>query len=520
MRYGAGCFRTLVALAAALAVGWGSAAAAPAARKKAKTPASAAGKKAKGAKTAPRRNGLTAKQVAAALGAKMGAAAWRRARVSVAAMDLTTGTMLFEHGADQLCSVASNNKLVTTAAALDLLGPDFQFRTTVGALGKVSAKGVLTGDLLVVGRGDPSISGRFHKDKVTAVLEQWADAVVAAGITEVRGGVVVDDSYFDQQHFHPEWPRGQHSAWYCAQVGALSFNDNCVLLVVAPGAKKGAAALCALEPPTRYMRIVNSCHTSRARLGRNHVLAHRALGKNQITVSGSIRDKGRPFRTWVTVDDPALFTATVFREVLGAKGVRVGGPAMRWQPQRRFNLAAWRELVTTTSSLGDAVAVANSRSQNFYAEQILKTLGQEKTGKGSWAAGAKGVAGFLRTAGVKGQFDYRDGSGMARANRFSARQLVTLLAYMNGRRVGRVFLHSLAQPGGNGTLRRRLAPLRGRLFAKTGYISGVSALSGYIDTRGGRVVAFSILVNKFRSLLGHVRAAQDAVCTTLAEYNP
>ena len=469
----------------------------------------------------PKRKGLNHAQLTAELGKLVQAPALQRAVVGVAVRDLSSGEWLFESQADQLLIVASNNKLAATAAALELLGPDFQFRTTVAAVGRI-AGGVLYGDLLLTGRGDPSISGRFHNGRTTAVVEQWAAAVAAAGIKSVRGGIIADDTYFDRQHIHPLWPTNQLSAWYCAPVGALSFSDNCVLVTVAPGARRGDPARVALDPPTAYVQVVNQCTTSRARSGENRVLVHRAFGGNPLAVGGEVREKGAPFRTWVAIHDPALYTATVFAEVLEAKKIPVGGPVRLRTPTTRIEPADCKEIVTTTSFLKDAVAVANGNSQNFYAEQILKTLGREKAGKGTWADGAEAVIEFLRKAGVTGLFSYHDGSGLARADRFSPRQIVQLLSYMNGRRTGPLYLHSLAEPGEPGTLLRRgrLDPLQNRVFAKTGYIAGVSALSGYLETRGGRMLAFSILVNDFRCPLGEVRSLQDALCLKLADYEP
>jgi len=445
------------------------------------------------------------------------APALQRSRTGVAVRDLEDETWVFDHNADQLYSVASNNKLATAAAALELLGPDFAFRTTVCALGTIREDGTLTGDLLVVGRGDPSISGRFHDGRPAAVLEQWAAAVADAGIKAVNGGVVVDDSYFDQQHTHPLWPKGQHAAWFHAPSGALSFNDNCILLTVTPGPKQGAPTVASVEPPTAYVRLLNRCVTSRARRGGNRVLAHRPLGTNDIRISGQIRHQAAPFKTYVTIHDPALYTGTVFREVLAGRGIRVTGGVRR----RTGSLPeAPREIITTSSLVRDAVTVACKSSQNFYAEQLLKTLGRERRGKGTFPAGATVVADFLRQAGLRGPFAYHDGSGLARANRFSPRQLAALLAYMNGRRHGGLYLRSLGEPGKPGTLARRLRTLQGRLFAKTGYISRASSLSGYIESRAGRLLAFSILVNDFRCSLGQVRAIQDAICLALADYQP
>jgi len=462
--------------------------------------------------------GLTRSGLAAELRRLVAAKALRRAKVGVAALDLTTGEWLFTHNADQLFIPASNNKLATTAAALELLGPDYQFATTVSATGRLRPDGVLVGDLVVTGRGDPNISGRLHKGKTTAVLERWADAVARAGIRRVQGGIVADETYFDRQHLHPDWPREQFQAWYCAPVSALSFNDNCVFLTVRPGAKRGDPAIASTDPPTSYVTLVTTCRTSKARVGNNRVLAGRRRGGNRIFISGQIRHQGAPFKMWLTVHEPALFLGTVFAEVLEAKGIRVGGPVRLLARPGRTPPRDIREIVTTRSSLKDAVKVANRVSQNLYAELLVKTLGRVKAGEGSWPAATKVVEKFLRDAGLRGTFSYRDGSGLARTNRFSPRQLVAILRYANGRRWGAFYLRSLAEPGEEGTLARRLAPLKGRLHAKTGYISGVSALSGYVESRSGRLLAFSILVNGFRSALADVRRAQDALCLKLAEY--
>ena len=440
-----------------------------------------------------------------------------RARVGVAVCDLVERRWLFLYQADSPYAVASNAKLATTAAALELLGPGYQFRTTVAHTGKVQGDGVLVGDLVVIGRGDPSISGRFHDGNPTAVLAQWADAVKAAGIREVRGDIIADETYFDRRHTHPDWPKGQHAAWYCAPVSALSFNDNCVLVVVRPSEKNGEAARVEVVPPTGYVRLFNRCRTIRSRNGR--VVVHRPAGKNDIYVGGGIPRKGPPFSVWVTVHEPALYTATVFREVLAARGVKVTGRVRLKTPTVRFGPGRLREIITTTSGLREAVEVANARSQNFYAGQIFKTLGREKAGEGSFAAGARVVEAFLRGAGVKGPVALADGSGLARTNRLSPMQIVTLLAYMNCRRTGSIFVRSLARPGEPGTLANRLLQLKGKLFAKTGYIVGACSLSGYLEAANDRLLAFSILVNDFRIPLWRVRAFQDAICLVLSRYS-
>jgi D-alanyl-D-alanine carboxypeptidase/D-alanyl-D-alanine-endopeptidase (penicillin-binding protein 4) len=465
--------------------------------------------------------GLDPQELGEALGRELKSKALRGADVGVVVYDLVAREMVFTHHPDLPLIVASNNKLVTTAAALERLGPDFQFRTTVAAAGRRTAEGTLRGNLLIIGRGDPSISGRFHKGRVTAVLERWAKALADAGIERVRGDVLADDSYFDGEFTHPGWPK-RHAAWYCAQVCALSMNDSCVDLAVFPGEHRGDRARVAVQPPTSYVDLYNGCTTSRASGGSNHVIAHRLAGKNQLRVTGKIRRRSAPFETSVTVHDPALYTATVFKEVLERAGIEVTGLVRRRPPGYEVREEEFEEIITTTSSLADAVAVANGRSQNFYAEQILKTLGREMQGEGSWDAGAKAVKAWLRDAGIHGTVQYADGSGLARGNRFTARQLAAVLAWMNCRRTSTLYWRSLAQPGKPGTLARRslLFPLQGRLFAKTGFIDRVSALSGYLECPSGRLLAFVTLVNNYRAGLSAARRAQDRMVLHMARYAP
>ena len=241
--------------------------------------------------------------------------------------------------------------------ALELLGPGYRFRTTVAWTGTLRSDGVLQGDLVLIGRGDPSISGRFHRGMATAVMNEWADAVEAAGIRQVWGDIIADDSFFDRQHTHPDWPRSQLAAWYCAPISALSFNDNCILVIVRPGEKQGKPATVQTAPPTPFVRVFNRCRTTRPRSGLNRVLVNRLPGKNDIYVSGGIPRGSPPASFWITVHEPALYTATVFREVLAARGVKVSGQVRLKTPTVRFGPGRLHELVTTTSLLSDAVFI-------------------------------------------------------------------------------------------------------------------------------------------------------------------
>ena len=414
---------------------------------------------------------------------------------------------------------ASVLKLFTTAAALDRLGPEYAFVTRVLAHGKIGS-GILQGDLILKGSGDPSISGRFHKGNELAVPREWARAVKAAGIRRIAGDLIADDRLFDRVYLAPGWPADQLAKWYCAQVSALSFNDNCIDLTVRPGAAPGAPALLSLSPSTRYVTLANSCTTVSAR-ARQGVAVTRGQGANRIVVSGRICANSPARVQTVTVHNPALYLATVFAEELARQGVALGG-RIRLAGPGDGTISGTRIVASTKSSLGRSIRVANKRSQNLYAELILKTLGARETGRGTFRAGAGAVVAFARKIGIgPKELHMSDGCGLSRDGRASAWAVVELLRHMAGRRCAKAFRDSLAVSGVDGTLRNRLKAkaYRGRLRGKTGTIKGVKALGGYVRGRNGAHFAFAIILNDLKR--GGKRQAsrlQDAICRALADY--
>jgi D-alanyl-D-alanine carboxypeptidase/D-alanyl-D-alanine-endopeptidase (penicillin-binding protein 4) len=429
--------------------------------------------------------------------------ALRGAAVGCRVIDCATGAVLYAANADAPLIPASNLKLATTAAALDTLGPDFRYVTRLGLVGK---------DLVVIGAGDPNISGRFFEGDITAVFTAWARELVGRKITAIEGDLVADDTLFDRQYVHPDWPAEQLTSWYCAPVGALSLNDNCLDVTVRPGGAVGQAALADFAPRTGLYQLVNAAVTVSAgeRLAVDY---RRQAGARDIVVRGRVPVGSRPFTDHVTVDDPGLFFISALREVLAEHGIAVQG-GLRLA-ETSTNPKDFVLLATCSSSLSATAKVTNTRSQNFYAEGLLKLLGAKATGQGTFATGAAAVERFLAQAKV-GAADYHiaDGSGLAKTNRLSAAHLTNLLRYMAGRPAGAVYRESLPTAGEDGGLARRLAeaPYRGRVHAKTGTLSGVTALSGYVDTLGGRTLAFSILINHPR---GYARPIEDGLCRLL-----
>ncbi len=439
------------------------------------------------------------------------------ASVGLVVVDLATGQRLVAIEPDRSLLPASSAKLFTTATALAKLGADHQLRTVLARRGTIGADGVLRGDLVVIGGGDPSLSGRFYRDGQDSLLDAWAAIVAEAlGVTEVTGDLVADDRLFEPARPDPTWEKGDLTKWYAAVPSALSFNDNCLDVVVGPGAAPGDPATVTLRPATGYAPVRNDATTTASE--REHVISidRRASGR-EIRVGGRVLTSARPYTGYVTVPEPGIFLATVLREALERHGVAVNGEV-------RLARRDGSEPKTPTVPIADyghrldaTVGICNRRSQNLYAECILRLVGAKHGEAGSAAGGSAVVTRFLETeAGVaKGAVHLQDGSGLSRENRTSAAALVALLTHAHGQPWGESFRASLARPGKSGTLKKRLRELPdGALSAKTGTLRDTSALAGYV-TAGDRELAFAFLGNGLKGGVGAARRAQDEVVRLL-----
>ncbi|MBX3468916.1 MAG: D-alanyl-D-alanine carboxypeptidase/D-alanyl-D-alanine-endopeptidase [Planctomycetes bacterium] len=402
-------------------------------------------------------------------------------------VDERTGEALFAHGAEAPLVPASNMKVVTTAAALARLGADFAHETRV-MCAAAPAGGVVEGDLVVVGDGDPTLSRRFDQDPL---LADWAEALWRAGVRRVTGDVVADDRAFDDVRLHPDWHPSDAERWYGAEVGALSLNDNCVDVTVGAAGGRPTARL---APDTGYVTVEVAATLTDDR--KQHVFSLLRAGPERRTIrlTGRVWSRAGGQESSVPVADPGLFLATVLRERLVARGIEVGGAARR---ARAGDPAPGFTLHRRLAPLPRTLAVTNQRSQNLYAECLTKTLGRRCAAGGTWPEGAKVIAEFARASGAAAaQVTVRDGSGLSRENRLSAAALVAVLRAASRAPTGEVFRASLAAPGEEGTLQRRLGDLpRGAaLRGKTGTLRGVASLCGYVEV-GGRRAVFAVIGN-------------------------
>ena len=433
--------------------------------------------------------------------------------LAVHVVELGAHQMEYAYRADAHMTPASNQKLLTTATALSLLGPGYAFETQVGIRGSVGSDGVLAGDLAVRGAGDPTISGRENGDPYAA-FRRWAAALHARGVQRVAGDLYLEHGLFDGPLTHPDWPQEQRQWWYEAPVAALSFNDNCQLLRGWGAGRVGRPGVLELFPRLDALRLQNRVRTAKRGM-RWAVL--REPNSPLVQVSGVLAVNSPPMDVWVTVPDPIDYFGKALRAAFAEEGITVDG---RTKPVERLPGPFWELVTSQRTLLLSALEVTNKRSQNFYAESLFKLLGARFCNDGSWTGGARVVSDFLaRRVGLsRDQFHVSDGSGLSRGDWITARSLTTLLQHMFTQRWGVEFMRTLPYAGeAESSLHLRFTEdrYRGNVFAKTGTLDNVSTLSGYAKARSGRLYAFSILVNGGSAWTG--RLAQDRLVEWLVD---
>ena len=421
-------------------------------------------------------------------------AAW-----GVEVRSLDRGETLFAWRREALMMPASNMKVVTLAVAAETLGWEHRFTTSLHAAGEV-AGGVLTGDLVVRGDGDPSFNRR--EGRAARVLDEWAEGLKAAGVTRVTGRLIADDRAFEDEWLGAGWAWDYLQYGYAAPSGALQYNDSTAELAVAPGRATGDPALARLTEGSG-LTILNRAATGEP--GSAFTMEYRRhVHQPVLEITGSIPAGSVAVTRTVAVVNPTLFFATALKTGLAARGVSIDGEAADvgdLAPELR-PAGPLRPLVTTRSpTLRELAAVLMKASQNQYAEMLLKAAGAAGGGPGSSAAGREAARRVLLGWGIPdGAYMIADGSGLSRYNYLSASMLAAVLERMyRDERHRDAFLEALPVAGREGTLAGRLKRTRaeGNASAKTGSISNVRALSGYLKTRDGETVVFSILVNHF-----------------------
>ncbi len=416
--------------------------------------------------------------------------------------------VLFEHNPDSSLNPASNMKLLTSIAALGKLGPEYRFRTRVLARGDIR-HGTLRGDLVLQGGGDPILE--------TPGLERLAETLLAHGLKRVDGNLIADDSRFDQERLGSGWNAGDEPFYYSAQVSALSVNRNVLTLGISPGSAVGASARVTVLPVEGYVRLLEVPRTGPPAVPGQELdlRVRRDRGRNDVRLDGTIPQDAAPTTREVTVEEPQLYAATLFKQLLASKGIRVRGAVSAGTATPDA-----RELAAEASPpLAAILPLLNKPSDNLVAEILLKEIGRASTGVGSSAAGATAARAWLRERNIDtGGVRQVDGSGLSRMDLLTPRAVTGMLVAAWRQPWRDAFLASLPVMGVDGTLRNRLRGSAAErvVQAKTGTLNAVSALGGYAHTRSGKTLVFSILINNYLAQPSAKRI-EDAIALAIVE---
>jgi serine-type D-Ala-D-Ala carboxypeptidase/endopeptidase (penicillin-binding protein 4) len=465
---------------------------------------------------------LAVRQLQADLSTVFNAPVTAHATWAVDVRSLDTGETLYRLNAGKLMMPASNMKVVTMAAAAELLGWDHRFTTTLETTAPVVA-GVLEGDLFVRGTGDPSINTR--EERAAAVLDEWAAALREAGVSHIRGRIVGDDQAFDDEGIGPGWSWDYLHAGYAAPVGALQFNENVATIAVAPGATVGAPAAIALGAGTGFT-LVNQAVTGGPDAPES-LNYRRRIDRPVLEVRGTVPLGGVTISRTVAVINPTVYFAQSLKDGLIARGITVDGEAVDIDDvavELAGLPAIERRVLAATESptLREIGTVLMKVSQNQYGETLVKAAGAAGGILGTTAAGRRAVSRVLSGWGVPPDaFVMSDGSGLSRYNYVSASALTTILERMyRDDRHREPFLSTMPVAGVDGTISTRMRRTRaeGNVLAKTGSIANVRSLSGYVRTRDGEQLVFSILANDFVTPAATITWMADLACEILANF--
>jgi serine-type D-Ala-D-Ala carboxypeptidase/endopeptidase (penicillin-binding protein 4) len=489
--------------------------------------------------------------------------------IAVIGMD---GSPIYSLNEGQLFQPASNAKLFTTAAAMALLGEKATYQTKLLARGVFADGGKLTGHVVLVGNGDANLSGRVLPyvapvpgQKPTATddglpplryLEEMADQVAATGLKSIEGDVIGDDTVFPWEPYAQDWVIDDAVWGYGAPVSALSINDNQIKVTVMPGDVVGAPASVALDPEVPYYALDVAVMTGAAK-SVSTVQMERAPGSKVLRIYGAIGLRAQPDVEEVAIQDPAEYAAVALKGMLLARGIDVSGVAKARHrvlldtesfgresgavgeatgvsPQQRiepaddaaFEVAMRGEEKTlashTSVELLQDVVVTNKMSQNLHAELLLRQLGAARGRDGTIAQGARVVRQFLLNAGIdKDDFVFFDGSGLSGHDLVTPRATARLLQYASGQSWFADWKGSLPVGGLDGSLEGRFmkAPLKGKVWAKTGTLGEARALSGYVEGASGRTVIFSIMVGNHLPQTNADREVTNKIVAAIAAAN-
>ena len=439
---------------------------------------------------------------------------------SAAVHSLRHGETLYSFNSFRLQTPASNQKVLTTAAAAERLGWDYRYTTRIYTTGAVDSNGAVNGDLVVVSDGDPTINPR-HPQR-WAIFDEWGKQLAAKGIRTVNGHLIGDDNAFEEPGWGLGWAWDDLAFGYGAAASALQYNENQVELMVGPGLEAGARAIISMSPAGSGL-IIDHQVTTVAPGEPSRITLLRPPGSDRLVVSGQVAVGSPPITEYAAVDNPTQVYLNAMRVALGRQGVNIERTpldidAVRVAPDMS---KATLLLEDKSPSLAEIIDVTLKWSRNIYAETMLRSMAPD----GAPKTAAGGLAALEETLNDWGIFrDYflaRDGSGLSRYDYLTADALTWLLTYLwADPKHAELYRAALPVFGVTGNIAGRLkdTPASGRVWAKTGSMSQVRSLSGYIVTAEGEPLVFAFIVNGFRVPSREIDAAMDRALLRLVEF--
>ena len=440
--------------------------------------------------------------------------------------DAATGETLYQQNADRYFVPASNMKLFTTALALSKLGPDYRFHTTLESSGTIS-NGVLTGNVALVGRGDPNLSNRKFpynlKEEFDGppekVLAELADGLVAKGVKEISGDVIGDDSYFPREPYPSGWEIDDMVWEYGAAISSIVVDDNTVTLTLTPGEQPGSPVQASESPATPDFMVENDVATSAADVKSDLTLT-RDPGASLVVIKGTMPARSAPRKLVLAVEESARHAASVLKRLLEDRGVRVDGVARARHDAPKTQGDPTVLAAHVSVPLSDAVKLINKISQNLHAEMLLRTVARQS---GIWATDddlMKVPQDFYASAGIDpDDVIQSDASGLSRHDLVTPRAIAALLTFAQKQPWFETYFNSLPVAGVDGTLEDRMKNTiaAGHIHAKTGSVVHVRTLSGFADTQSGRRLIFSFLSNNQAGKNHEAADALTGLCVAMLE---
>jgi D-alanyl-D-alanine carboxypeptidase/D-alanyl-D-alanine-endopeptidase (penicillin-binding protein 4) len=418
---------------------------------------------------------------------------------------LNTGKVWYEKNSKKLFVPASNEKILTAAAAMVTLGPDFSFNTYLNYEGEISDS-ILNGDLIIFSNGDPTLNNNFYNNP-TDIFQAWADTLKNKGIKCINGGIIGDDNAFEENPYGKGWAVDDLQEGYAPEVNALQLNGNDINLKIFPPLSINDEIKIEPDILSDYYHFINKIVIGDT--GITDIRIHRIFCTNKIIFDGYVRTFSPVLMYTISVSNPTLFYVTVLKEKLEKNGIRITGNAVdsddvpEWK-KRTHNLKILN--VRNSPSLLEILKLMMKQSDNLCAETLTRAMGWKKVGIGSFKEGKKLVENVIGGFGVKkDSYSYMDASGLSRYDLLSPALIVLVLEKMIKGNFSSEWYDLFPIAGIDGTLKNRMAGTKaeGNVRAKTGTMSNVRGLSGYVKTLDGEVLVFSFLVN------GHLRSTKE-----------